>query len=140
VSNVPPENRFSPADRAATTRRLCEALAMESGNEIPAHHRTAYTRSAAGAIGCTLEDLRACEQAELIGLCDEFAATGRGELRVCILSDEPDKAGTIVVIQGVTDLASVAHALEDADALAAGLVAAALYRHPAGGRFAPDLR
>ena len=40
----------------------------------------------------------------------------------------------------MTDLASVAHALEDADALAAGLVAAALYRHPAGGRFAPDLR
>jgi hypothetical protein len=68
MSNVPADNRFSSTDRAATTRRLCEALAMEPGNEIPAHHRATYTRSAASAIGCSLEDLRACEQAELIGL------------------------------------------------------------------------
>ena len=140
MSNVPADNRFSPTDRAAAAKRLCEVLAMESGNEIPAHHRAAHTRSAAGAIGSNLEDLRVCEQAEIIGLCDQFAATGRGELRVGVLSAEPGKAGTVVIVQGVNDLASVAHALEYVAGMASGLVAAALYRHPAGGRFAPDLR
>ena len=51
MSNVPADNRFSPADRAASARRLCEVLAMEAGKEIPARHRDAYVRSAAGAIG-----------------------------------------------------------------------------------------
>src|SRR5687767_14101635 len=113
---VPPDNRFSATDRAAAIKRLCEALAMESGNDIPVHHRAAHTRSAAHAIGCRLDDLRISEQNELAGLCDQFAATDRGELRVAVLSDEPGTAGTVV-----------------------GVSAAALYRHPAGGRFAPDL-
>ena len=139
MSNVPADNRFTPTDRAGAAKRLCEVLAMESADEIPIHNRAAHARSAAGAIGYNLEDLRVCEQDELAGLCDQFAATGRGELHVGVLSDEQGKAGTVVIVQGVNDLASVAHALDYVASTASGLVAAALYRHPAGGRFAPDL-
>ena len=77
MSNVPCDNRFTPADRAAAVKRLCEAMAMETADVIPAHHRLAHLRSAAGAIGRNLDDLNACEEVELIGLCHDFAATGR---------------------------------------------------------------
>ena len=140
VSNVPADNRFSPADRAALARRLCEVLAMEDGDEIPLVHRDAHVRSAAGAIGCGFDELRTSEQDELAGLCDQFATTARGELCAGVLGEDPDKAGTIVTVDGVNDLAAVATALDHLNAMTGGRVAAALYRHPAGGRFAPDLR
>jgi len=109
VSNVPADNRFSPADRAALARRLCEVLAMEDGDEIPLVHRDAHVRSAAGAIGCGFEDLRTSEQAELAGLCDQFATTVRGEVCAGVLEEDPDKAGTIVTVDGVNDLAADRH-------------------------------
>jgi hypothetical protein len=113
---------------------------MEDGDEIPLVHRDAYVRSAAGAIGCGVEDLRTSEQAELAGLCDQFATTARGELCAGVLGEDPDKAGTIVTVDGVNDLAAVATAPDHLNAMTGGRVAAALYRHPAGGRFAADLR
>jgi hypothetical protein len=140
VSKVPIDNRFSPADRAALARRLCEVLAMEDGDEIPLVRRDAYVRSAAGAIGCGFEDLRTSEQDEPAGLCDQFATTARGELCAGVLGDDSDKAGAIVTVDGLNDLAAVATALDHLNAMTGGRVAAALYRHPAGGRFAPDLR
>ena len=45
-----------------------------------------------------------------------------------------------MTVDGVNDLAAVATALDHLNAMTGGRVAAALYRHPAGGRFAPDLR
>ena len=65
MSNVPRDNRFTPADRSTAVKRLCEAMAMETADVIPARHRLAHLRSAAGAIGCNLDDLNACEEAEL---------------------------------------------------------------------------